>query len=73
MGAQLRRLAEPPAPVRRQQRRATCVDSYSVQYIIETQEYGRFYLKKRMSFGLHKWTFLKALDGIRQRATLRLS
>src|SRR4051794_18119714 len=43
------------------------------QYIIGTQEYGRFNLIKRMSFGLHKRAFLKALDGIRQRATLSLS
>jgi hypothetical protein len=43
------------------------------QYIIGTQEYGRFYLKKGMSFGLHKRAFLKTLDGIRQRATLSLS
>jgi hypothetical protein len=39
------------------------------QYIIGTQEYGRFYLKKRMSFGLHKWAFLKVVDAIRQSAT----
>jgi hypothetical protein len=43
------------------------------QYIIGTQEYGRFNLKKGMSFGLHKRAFLKSLDGIRQRATLSLS
>jgi hypothetical protein len=43
------------------------------QYIIGIQEYGRFNLKKRKSFGLHKRAFLKALDGIRQRATLSLS
>jgi hypothetical protein len=44
-----------------------------VQYIIGTQEYGRFNLKKRNSFGLNKRAFLKAIDGIRQRATLSLS
>ena len=43
------------------------------QYIIGTQEYGRLNLKKGMSFGLHKRAFLKALDAIRQRATLSLS
>jgi hypothetical protein len=42
------------------------------RYIIGTQEYGRFYLKKRMSFGLHKCAFLKASDAVRQRATLSL-
>ena len=41
--------------------------------IIGTQEYGRFYLKKGMLFGLHKRTFPKALDAIRQRVTLSLS
>ncbi len=35
------------------------------QYIIGTQVYGRLYLKKGMSFGLHKRAFLKTLDGIR--------
>jgi hypothetical protein len=43
------------------------------QYIIGTQVYGRFYLKKGSSSSLHKRAFLKALDGIRQRATLILS
>jgi hypothetical protein len=43
------------------------------QYIIGTQEYGRFYLKKGMSFGLHKRAFLKAFDAMRQRATWSLS
>jgi hypothetical protein len=35
------------------------------QYLIGTQEYGRVNLRKRISFGLHKGTFLKAFDAIR--------
>jgi hypothetical protein len=43
------------------------------QYITGTQEYGRFNLNKRISFGLHKRAFLKALDAIRRRGTWSLS
>ena len=49
------------------------VIAVSGRYIIGTQVYGRLYLKKRSSSSLHKREFLKALDGIRQRATLSLS
>src|SRR5687768_329379 len=41
-------------------------------YIIRTQVYGRLYLKKGMSFSLHKRAFPKAFDAIRQRAAWSL-
>ena len=48
-------------------------DQSTGQYIIGTQVYGRLYLKKRMSFSLHKRAFVQAIDRIHKRVPLRLS
>jgi len=43
------------------------------QYIIGTQEYGRFNLKKRMSFILHKRAFMNGQSGCTHLLAFSLS